>query len=325
MSALQDPDVRSYRGLQVTRVRSCGVLAGVGLAAFAGVLRAEGEVEGASLPQGAPGAEAMGDPVLAVVDGEEVRAEHVLPFLYLTKTEWVFAALEQAVRQRLVTREAARLGVTVPAERLALKVTEVMKGQDDEFRLQAGPAADFASFIRERYGTDPDVYRRAVERQVRDEMLMARVVRADSRTGERLVVRILVVDQVDVARGVLDKLEKGANFAALAKQVSVDRSSVRGGLFPPLPADCPHPLLEGARALAPKEIAEISIIERGPTRLYRVLKLEKRLEADLRPYAAQAGEIEAELDARPIDPFEVMEWDRRAREHHEIEVRLGRP
>lgn len=265
-----------------------------------------------------------GDPVLAVVEGEEVRAEDLLPFQFLTRTEQVFAALEQEVRRRLLVREATRLGVTVPRAELDRKVAEVLKAQDDDYRLQAGPDRAFEAYIQDRYGIAPSVYRRCVEAQVLDELMLARVVRYDLRLRTRLEVRVLVVDDVDVAREVMDELAEGANFAALAKQVSVDASKNRGGLFPPIGEDCPHPLLEGAKDLAEKEVSDVATVVRGKTRLFRLLKLERRHAADPRPYAEQAAEIESELAERPLDPFEALEWDRRARDRYRIEVRLGR-
>lgn len=301
-----------------------GLLAAALLSTVANAAAAD-EPLGAEALGGAAGRAALGsDPVLAVVDGEEIRAEDVLPFLFLTRTEQVFGALEQAVRRKLVARDAERFGVTVSRATLAANVTEVLKAQDDDFRLQAGPDQSFETYIRERYGTDPDVYRRCVEAQVLDELMLARVIRYEARQQERLEVRILVVDDVLTAREVIEQLAAGANFAALAKQHSLDRSAARGGLFPPVGIDCPHPLLLGAADLAEKEIAEISTIERGETRLYRVLKLERRLPADLRPYPSQAAEIEAELENRALDPFEAIEWDRRVRARHAIEVRMGR-
>ncbi len=306
----------------IRRTLAPGLLVALGLG---GPVAAGDEVVDASALGVAPGRAALGgDPVLAVVDGDEVRADDLLPFLFLTRTEHVFAALEQEVRRRLVAKEAASLGVTVPRPTVDEKVRQVLKAQDDDFRLQAGPDRSFEEYIRDRYGVDPAVYRRCVEQQVVHELMLARVVRYDLRRQERLQVRILVVDDVAVARDVLDKLAEGANFAALAKQVSVDRSAARGGLFPPVGVDCPHPLLAGARDLAEKEIAEISTVERGGTRLFRVLKLEKRFPPDPRPFAEQAAEVEAELEERPLDPFEALEWDRRARERHRIEVRMGR-
>ena len=261
---------------------------------------------------------------LAVVDGEDVRVQDLFPMLFLTHTDLMYAALEQAVQRNLMLREVDRLGISLDPEKLAASVATVLKNQDDEFKLAAGPDLDFEQFIKDRYGTEPAFYRQAVRNQVMEELFLARLVRYEARLREQAVVRMIVLDDLDLAKEIDDKLKEGANFVALAKANSIDRTQSEGGLFPPVAKDCPHPLLDGITTLEPGEVSGISTVERGGRRLYRLMRLEKLIPEDLRPYAEQAEEIEQELEQRAIDPFEVVEWDRRVRERYPIELRLGR-
>ncbi|MFH0944362.1 MAG: peptidylprolyl isomerase [Planctomycetota bacterium] len=261
---------------------------------------------------------------LAVVDGKEIRVQDLFPVLFLTHTDLMYAALEQAVQRNLMLREVERLDISLDSVKLEENVATVLKTQDDEFKLAAGPDFDFEQFIKNRYGTEPAVYRQAVKNQVLEELFLARLVRYEARLREQAVVRMIVLEDLEVAKEIEAKLKDGANFVALAKAHSIDRTQSEGGLFPPVARDCPHPLLDGIAALEPGQVSGISTIERGGRRLYRLLRLEKLISGDLRPYAEQAQEIEQELEQRAIDPFEIMEWDRRVRERYPIELRLGR-
>lgn len=265
----------------------------------------------------------IGDPP-ASVDGNPVAAGELVVPLFLTDTEALYGALESAVRARLVRLESGRLGVTVPEQQVRAVAERIVEARADEFRLDAGPDADFFGYLRERYGVSEDLFRTAVATRVLEEQLLARLVRFELGARERVVVRVLVVDDVDEARELLESLREGANFAALARKKSLDASASRGGLFPPVPADCPHPLLVGTDGLEPGGLAEVAVVEARGRRLYRLLKLEQRLPADPRPYAERREEIERGLAERPLDPFEVIEWDRIVRARHRLEVGLGR-
>lgn len=267
---------------------------------------------------------AAGGDVLALVDGQEIRPADVFPVLFLTQTELMYAALEQTVRSRLMMLEADRLQVRIPSDQLDAKVAGVLKSQNNEFKLAAGPEQDFEEYVSRRYGTSPDVYRGAVRRRVLEELFMSRLIRFEARQHERVQVRLIVVEDVELAREISDKLAEGANFAALARSHSIDPSAQLGGAFPPVARDCPHPLLDGVRELQPGGVSEVSAVERQGKRLFRILRLDRLLPADPRPFEQQSAEIGAELEQRPIDPFEIAEWDRRARERYPIEVRLGR-
>lgn len=260
----------------------------------------------------------------AVVDGAEIGAADVLPVLFLTHTDLIVGAVEQAMRRRLMLAEAEHYSIRVARATADAEVERVVQAQSDQFELVAGPGEKFESYIQEHYDTDAATYRVAVRAQVLEELFLTRVIRYEARLQDRNQVRIIVLKDPSLAEELRAKLSEGANFAALAKKESIDRSAAAGGLFPPLAADCPNPLLAGVGALQPGDVSAVSVIERDGVKLYRILKLEKRLAADRRPFPEQETEIEAELRDRPLDPYEIFEWDRRVRARHQIEVRLGK-
>ncbi len=283
---------------------------------------ASGSIDGAALAQAVSSARA--DRPLATIDGVPVESGDVLPLLYLTQTEMVFAALEQAVRRKLLLEEVARLSITVDESTVEAAAARVLKDQTANFQLAAGPDQDFEKFLEQRYGTTKEAYRAAVRTQVLEELFLERAIRFEASQHERLVVRIIVVDQLDKAKEIQDKLKEGANFAALAKTHSIDRSSKEGGLFPPVAADCPHPLLVGLADLAEGQLTDVSSYAKDGITVFRIAKLERRLPAESGTWAEKKAGIEASLADLPIDPFEIVEWDRRVRARHSIEVRLGK-
>jgi hypothetical protein len=261
---------------------------------------------------------------VATVGGERVRARDVLGPLFLSHTDVVYAALEQAIRRRVMMAEARAAGVVVPPELADRETERLLAAQQNEYKLAVGPDGDFEQYIEQRYGTSPAVYRAAVRDQVLEQLFLARTIRHEAMQHERMQVRVLVVEDLELARELLGKLKEGANFAALAKKHSIDRSAANEGLLAPVALDCPNPLLAGAAALEPGQLAEVEVVEKDGIKLFRLLALVARIPAQPGTFAALEAEVEKSLAERAVDPFEVAEWDRRVRPRHPIEVRLGR-
>lgn len=263
-----------------------------------------------------------GAPV-ALVDGEPIHADALLPALFLAKAETLYGALEQAIQNRLVRREASRLSVFVDARDVASEVERVLEEQEDQFRLAAGPDADLVGFFEQRYGVSKERYRAVVRERVVQEMFLQRVVRYEARQRERFQARVMLLDDPELAREVVAKLARGASFAALARQHSRDARAGQGGLYPPVAFDCPHELFKGAAELPVGETSDLLPYRASGRPLFRLLRVERRLPADPRPFRLQRADLERELRSEPLDPFELYEWDRRMRERYRIEVELG--
>lgn len=263
--------------------------------------------------------------VVARVDGEDLGAEAVLSALFLTHTDAVFAALEHAITERLVIKEGRRLGVTVSQAEVDAGVARVLADQRSEFQLVRGPDADLVSFLRDWYGVSEAAFVAAVRRRVTHELFLARVIRYEARQRDRVQYRVLVLPDRKSAEEAEAKLREGANFSAIARNQSLDESRRRaGGLFPPVAEDCSHPMLTGAEGLPAGAVTGVlPYVDRGQV-LARLLKVERRIPADPRPYSTQARELEQELAESPLDPFELVEWDRRMRDRYPVEVGLWR-
>jgi hypothetical protein len=101
-----------------------------------------------------------------------------------------------------------------------------------------------------------------------------------------VVFRIIVVESADAARRVLDQLAAGANFVALARQVSVDATASSGGLLGPVAlADLRGEVREALQHLRVGELSGIVPLRTG----FAILKVVPDQEAQIAPAAASGG------------------------------------
>ena len=98
--------------------------------------------------------------------------------------------------------------------------------------------------------------------------------------------RMIVVESVEAARRVLDQLAAGANFVALARQVSVDATAGTGGLVGPVGLDDLRGELR--EALQGLRVGELSGIVPLPTG-FAILKVVPDLEAEAASAAASGA------------------------------------
>jgi foldase protein PrsA len=96
--------------------------------------------------------------------------------------------------------------------------------------------------------------------------------------GRKVQVRHIQTESLTSAQQALKKLEEGADFAELARQMSVNPSAAEGGLLPPIDQDSrtlPPALTEAALAL--KRVGETTDPIQVET-AFHILKLEKIIE-----------------------------------------------
>jgi peptidylprolyl isomerase len=139
--------------------------------------------------------------------------------------------IDEAVRDRVLRTAAAREGVTVSDEELQAGV--------DRFRIGIGlsKAADTQQWLQENHlGVDDlerlveaDLLREKLQERLTDEQVARHF--ADNRAAyEQARVAHLLVDSAGAAEELLSQIrDDGANFAALARQHSLDEESRAAG------------------------------------------------------------------------------------------------
>lgn len=156
--------------------------------------------------------------------------------------------LEEAILGEAVRQEARKRGVTSTHEERATRLQDEVEGQMTVLAARSG-LPDVAALEKqlERAGRSAaDVRKRIAERArpfIEIQVLAAKMIRQDSRVteaevrkeyrrlyGTRARVRQIVLQSKAAAEDVLGKVRSGADFARLAKEVSMDKvSRSKGG------------------------------------------------------------------------------------------------
>ncbi len=160
-------------------------------------------------------AQTAGNPVVARVNGAEIRRDDVLKAI-----ETLPAQYRQLPKEVLFDRMRDQLVTSKLIDQAAEKAK---LGDDPEVKKQMAEVRD--RIIQQVYLT------RAVETELTDAVLKKKydeTIKAQPAKEEVHARHILVRDEAE-AKKVIAELEKGGNFAELAKKYSIDGSSGQGG------------------------------------------------------------------------------------------------
>jgi len=160
-------------------------------------------------------AQTAGNPVVARVNGAEIRRDDVMKAI-----ETLPAQYRQLPKEVLFDRMRDQL---VTAKLIDQAAEKAKLGDDPEVKRQMAEVRE--RIIQQVYLT------RAVEAELTDAVLKKKydeMIKAQSAKEEVHARHILVRDEAE-AKKVIAELEKGGNFAELAKKYSIDGSSGQGG------------------------------------------------------------------------------------------------
>lgn len=268
--------------------------------------------------------EKWGDMVLALVDGEEVRASDIYQTFFLENPVRTRNALQNEILYILAGKEASRLGVTVASA----EAEEVLEKTIEDHRQRCAAfltdGIDLEKFVETQYGMSFDEYRLTLQRTAVFNLLLDRLVRLDEMSRRRLQVGVIVVKEQLLAEEIRRKLLNGASFDVLAEKHSLDRSSAGGGILAPIPVDANHPLYPLVESVIGMETGAVSPVEPTPymtEKVYRIVKLVADLEPRRGAYGDLAGEVEESLRNDPIDLAAIQYWQLNLRSRYNIELK----
>jgi foldase protein PrsA len=214
--------------------------------------------------------------------------------------------LKQMINEIVLDMEAARLGIRVEADEIERELANMQQGYQSE--------EEFYRVMREQLGMD----REALEREVRYTLLLEKialhnVVITDEEfqhyldehpeevmAGVRLHIKQIIVQSRDEAEQVLQQLQQGTPFEALAVAYSDDAMFPEGDLGwiewddPFVPPE----MLEQARRMNPGEISPIIELSDGT---FAIIKLQERqaLSQEERERRLEAMRKELQLSRAP--------------------------
>lgn len=251
-------------------------------------------------------------PIIALIDNQPVRPEHLAPALYeLAGRE----ALREEALDRALARRLAERGITI--------TREMIRREHDLFAARLAEASDNSGSIRE------EVWRSRRLGPNRREALFARnaalraliagqvtVSRAETELaveltyGPKKVARLILLqnerDAADVRRTLGDH-PSSSDFARFAERRSIDPTAVRGGLLPPVHLSDPaYPIVvrDALKSLQPGSVSAILPLPEGSALLF--------LESD-QPAATPPADARERLERELLVQRERAEMDRLAR------------
>jgi hypothetical protein len=272
-------------------------------------------------PPSGSGDEAARPAPVAVVAGERVSKAELCDRLRSRFREEWNAALEDLVDERLLLLEERRLPVSVPPAALSAAVDAEVEARRKLLTQRLGAAADLEASVRAWYGTDVAGWRRDVlAPRLAVHLRLQRLVRLDRRLRGEVVVRVIVSRDAPAAAAAREKVERGADFALVARESSSDASRDAGGLLAPIArGDLAVTAVEDALfgAAAGSLVGPLSVAgAAGPeVHLYRVV--EARPPWTGAP-SALASALEDDLARRPLSRAEYERWAASARRRHGV-------
>jgi parvulin-like peptidyl-prolyl isomerase len=258
---------------------------------------------------------------VAEVDGVPVRVSEVGRFLFRYRAEVALEILNQVLDARILEADAARLGIEVPGEEVRARVEKEVRAQRDHVRVQYGPDTTLEGFLAERFGFTLESYRGDLAALFRVLALKDRVVRYEAAREDRIRIRVLVVKDEETAREAAARLREGADFTALARQVSLGPAAED---LPPYRREDIRPaaLADELFALEPGAVSRPVRVAKDGKEVFEVFKVIGKSAARDLPWAALREEVEKGIAERPVGLEEYLQWARRARERHGVRFHL---
>ncbi|MGR3177887.1 MAG: peptidylprolyl isomerase [Candidatus Anammoxibacter sp.] len=188
--------------------------------------------------------------IMAIINGEDITRVELADFLIESYGK---EGMEILTRRVLITQEAKKHNIKLSQkdidERIDIMVGFEVKKLKDRYKSQN---PDAFSLDLAKMGYDEDQLREKlaerVNMDVKPQLLAEKLISNtititeeelkdvyEEKYGEKVQVRQIVVKTKEDAIKLLKKVKSGADFATLAKDVSIDRpSAAKGGLMPPI-------------------------------------------------------------------------------------------
>jgi hypothetical protein len=267
---------------------------------------------------------------VATIGGDPVTSADLSAFWYARYRESWWRAVLNLADERILAREARRLGIGVPPGAVAKAVDEEVEARREQLRAAFGEGADLEAELLRTYGLALDAWRREIlTPRIETQLLLVRLVRLDTRRRARVHARVIVLPDEAGARRVLEKVRAGADFSLTAHQESIDPTREAGGDLPTIArGDLALPGVEERLWEAPVGgIVGPLAVAAGRTTQWHLYKVVARIEPWAGDRAGLLQRLEKDLEEHPMGLQEYERW--RARMHRDFRVEVldpsGRP
>lgn len=251
---------------------------------------------------------------VAVVAGKPVDVRDLMAQWVHHKSAEALDELDHLVLTRLVSAEAARLGVEIAPE-LQKSTYEAAVAETEKEIQKRRPGVTLDAWVDQVLGLDPLSYREQMRADALNQLLAERVTRAFLLQSEHAVVRVIVVKSEGDVRAVQDALAKGEAFEDVAKRLSVDGSAKEGGRVPPVVRS------DTAMSKLAFETPVGQVSEpRYNQGAWLLAKVEARPEPIQGTWRELAPRVEADLKARGIEELEFSQWRSAMLRRYQVDI-----
>ncbi len=257
--------------------------------------------------------DAKADDVVAVVNGQEL-SRHELADLLVGM--YGREGVDRLIRRTLIKQEAKRLNIKANEDEIAERKELIVKGETQR-QMKKNGLKDEEDLNREleKAGATIEQYQKSIIKkyesaigEVGTMLLAEKIIKKtinitdeelneayEEQFGEKIVARQIVLRMKRDAEKMLKRIKTGADFGALAKKESIDRTSAsRGGRMRPFG---PHGILGKAAAKLKKgEISEIVKTDSG----YHILKIDNRIPRSMKKFSEVKDDLVKFVTARKI-------------------------
>jgi foldase protein PrsA len=257
--------------------------------------------------------DAKADDVVAVVNGQELSRNELADLLIGIYSK---EGVDRLIRRTLIKQEAKRLNIKVNEDEIAERKELIVKGETER-QMKKNGLKDEEDLNREleKAGATIEQYQKNIIKkyesvigEVGTMLLAEKIIKKtinitdeelneayEEQFGEKIIARQIVLRMKRDAEKMLKRIKTGADFGALAKKESIDRTSAsRGGRMRPFG---PHGILGKAVANSKKgEISEIIKTDSG----YHILKIDNRIPRSMKKFSEVKDELVKFVTARKI-------------------------
>jgi hypothetical protein len=281
-------------------------------------------VSGSAVSGSAAGADEPGP--VAVIQGRPLSKAALADFWFERYRDEYGRTLDALVEERLTISEAYRHGIRVPAAALGKAVESEVEARRKQIQSVYGKEADLEAEVKNAYGVGVQTWREKIlGPRLHARLLMERVIRWDTNGRERVLGRVIVMEDAAGAMRVVAKVRRGADFSLTAVKESKDPSGKRGGVLPWMGrGDLAFPGVEKRlfAAQAGQVVGPLEVQVQGKPQ-WQIYKIIRRMPAWTGGYEANYQRLEADLKTTPVGNGEYTRW--RARTRRDAGVRYYRP